>query len=116
LGFLDDDSFLVGNDARGRTVSFGPAKRLLGCHVPHLRVVVAPGCVYVMILLIPILPLANLTGAHGQLFRVVLAKKPLRTGTTLRPLHSGQAGFAFSRCATVIVFSNCALHFTHRKT
>jgi hypothetical protein len=32
-----------------------------------------------------------------QLFRLVLAKKPLRTGTTFLSPQSGQAGFAFSR-------------------
>jgi hypothetical protein len=57
-----------------------------------------------------------LTMKNNQLLRLVFAKKPLRTGTTFLPPQSGQEGFAFSRWATVMAFSNWESQFRHRKT
>jgi hypothetical protein len=53
---------------------------------------------------------------NNQLLRLVFAKKPLRTGTTFLPPQSGQEGFAFSRWATVMAFSNWESQFRQRKT
>jgi hypothetical protein len=54
-------------------------------------------------------------GRRPQLLRDVLAEKAVSTGTVLRPLHLGHTGLAFSRSATVIIFSNWCLHFVQRK-